>query len=626
MKNYVMDGEVVTMAAPYDLANGEAVQVGSVFGVSAKAAKLGEAVDLATVGVFDLVAESTQSYLPGTELFWDVANKRITSVSGVGSCVGVCMAPKAAGVAVVRVRLAPVFKGLTSDPASLGAVRGAALAARLWQPRNMVVTGDSFAAGCHRLMAPTSITVSNGVATVAQNAHGLYTGAKVSLSAADILSANVHQAAVTVIDANTYTFPVPGVPNGALAAYQGLSIRLVDLSRQSDGGVSAHLIRRVSGAYRLVSNAGASGHKAAQWLRYWDQRVAAFEPDVIVRVGAYNDINGGVSVDEMISAARDEIEAAGALGAMILVSNCWPWGATAAANTSANRIRAVEYNRKLAMMVDEYSHARYIDMYAATVDGATGLARVGMLGSDDVHPSWRGSDVFAKLCAVAIGSHGYTARPLVASAVDSIAVDSASKQICRIGPWATTTGGSLGSGVTAAVPADAATSTAVAGVAAGLTVTGNSITAQAWIDVAQDGNGYAQYARYTADANLDQARVTYQPTLTDLTPGDVIDCVVMVDVTTAHNASNKTLAGQNLTALTAQLVVIIDGQTYIIYEAAATGTAAALDDIKALPFVIDGAVIPAGVSMTTVRLDIIANFGGAGSVQLAVSHFEMRKR
>jgi predicted RecA/RadA family phage recombinase len=125
MKNYVMDGEVVTMEAPYDLANGEAVQVGSVFGVSAKEAKLGEAVDLSTVGVFDLVAESTQSYLPGTELFWDAAKKRITSVSGVGSCVGVCMAPKAAGTAVVRTKLAPVFRGLTSDPASLVAVRGA---------------------------------------------------------------------------------------------------------------------------------------------------------------------------------------------------------------------------------------------------------------------------------------------------------------------------------------------------------------------------------------------------------------------------------------------------------------------------------------------------------------------
>lgn len=126
MKNFVMDGEVVTMAAPYDLANGEAVQVGSVFGVASKAAKLGEQVDLATVGVFDLVAESTQSYLPGTELFWDVANKRITSVSGVGSCVAVCIAPKAGGEAVVRGKLAPVFKGLVGDPAGIAAVRGAA--------------------------------------------------------------------------------------------------------------------------------------------------------------------------------------------------------------------------------------------------------------------------------------------------------------------------------------------------------------------------------------------------------------------------------------------------------------------------------------------------------------------
>ncbi len=53
MKNYVQPGSTVTLAAPYAVASGDGLLVGSIFGVAAGTAANGEAVETALVGVFD---------------------------------------------------------------------------------------------------------------------------------------------------------------------------------------------------------------------------------------------------------------------------------------------------------------------------------------------------------------------------------------------------------------------------------------------------------------------------------------------------------------------------------------------------------------------------------------------
>ncbi len=490
--------------------------------------------------------------------------------------------------------------------------------------RDLVVYGESFAAQAHRALIPTSITVSNGLATVVHTSHGLYTGGLISVTGAAEMAVNVHQAEVTRIDANTFTFPAPGASNG-VAANIGLQIQYLDLSSQLDNGILTHMQRRSGGAFRFLSNAGAPGHTASQCQRYWDQRVAAFAPDLIVRMVSYNDINQGTSVTDMLIAADQDIQRAAQIGATILVFNCSPWGSGAAANTASNRIRAEQFNNVLRALVAQYSNARYIDIYAATVDPATGLAVSGTLASDGIHPSTRWMDIAARLALESISGR-FAPRRLVMSAIDSIANDAGSRQISRIGPWATTTGGGLGGGITAAIPADVTSPTAVAGAANGMTVSGTSVTGNAWIDVAQDGVGFAQYCRYTADANNDNARLTYTPTLADVSPGDVIDCVFLGTLTTAHNASNRTPAGQNVTSITAQLVVTNSDGTFNIFEARGSATTIQSGDITQGVFVIEGARVPKGSALSLVRLDFIANFGGAGSVQMAISHIEMRKR
>ena len=57
MKNYIQDGETVTMTAPYTVTSGEGVIVGSIFGVAQTDAASGAAVSLVTEGVFDLMLQ-----------------------------------------------------------------------------------------------------------------------------------------------------------------------------------------------------------------------------------------------------------------------------------------------------------------------------------------------------------------------------------------------------------------------------------------------------------------------------------------------------------------------------------------------------------------------------------------
>ena len=54
MKNFVQPGNTITLTAPYAVASGDGLLVGSIFGIAAGAAAIGEPVETALVGVFDI--------------------------------------------------------------------------------------------------------------------------------------------------------------------------------------------------------------------------------------------------------------------------------------------------------------------------------------------------------------------------------------------------------------------------------------------------------------------------------------------------------------------------------------------------------------------------------------------
>ncbi|WP_336801712.1 DUF2190 family protein [Kaistia sp. MMO-174] len=108
MKNYVKPGDMLTLAAPYDVASGGGLLVGSIFGIAAFSALSGAVVEAKTTGVFDLLAEgagSGQAFAVGDAVYWDNTAKRVTKTTASNTKIGVAVAAKATADVVARVRL-----------------------------------------------------------------------------------------------------------------------------------------------------------------------------------------------------------------------------------------------------------------------------------------------------------------------------------------------------------------------------------------------------------------------------------------------------------------------------------------------------------------------------------------
>lgn len=111
MKTYVQPGNTITLTAPYAVAAGDGLLVGSIFGVAAGAAALGETVETTLVGVFDLTKVGSQAWIAGAKVYWDNTNKRCTAVATDNTLIGVATEAVASGAGdtIGRVRLNASF-------------------------------------------------------------------------------------------------------------------------------------------------------------------------------------------------------------------------------------------------------------------------------------------------------------------------------------------------------------------------------------------------------------------------------------------------------------------------------------------------------------------------------------
>jgi len=107
MKNYVQPGNTITLTAPYAVASGDGLLVGSVFGVASGDAANGTSVEAALVGVFDLKKVASQAWAVGDKVYWDNTNKEATKTATSNTLIGVATEAVAngAGDVVGRVRL-----------------------------------------------------------------------------------------------------------------------------------------------------------------------------------------------------------------------------------------------------------------------------------------------------------------------------------------------------------------------------------------------------------------------------------------------------------------------------------------------------------------------------------------
>lgn len=114
--NYVKEGDVLDLTAPYAVSSGDGAQVGSVFGVAINDLANAEAGPFARCGVFDLAALSTAVGAQGAKAYWDNTNKRVDTDGTVGILIGVLEDAKADGDTTARVVLNEAVVGVSEGP------------------------------------------------------------------------------------------------------------------------------------------------------------------------------------------------------------------------------------------------------------------------------------------------------------------------------------------------------------------------------------------------------------------------------------------------------------------------------------------------------------------------------
>jgi predicted RecA/RadA family phage recombinase len=107
MKTYIQPGHALTLAAPYDVASGQGLLVGAIFGIAAHDAPAGAEVETQLTGVVEIDKVGSQAWSAGDKVYWDNTARRATSVATDNTAVGVAVLPVSAGAeaTIGRVRL-----------------------------------------------------------------------------------------------------------------------------------------------------------------------------------------------------------------------------------------------------------------------------------------------------------------------------------------------------------------------------------------------------------------------------------------------------------------------------------------------------------------------------------------
>ena len=80
MRNFVHRGDTLTVTAPYAVSSGGGVLVGNIFGIAVNNQNQGDNMEVAVVGVFDLVKDGS-TFADGDKVYWDNVNLVATSTS-----------------------------------------------------------------------------------------------------------------------------------------------------------------------------------------------------------------------------------------------------------------------------------------------------------------------------------------------------------------------------------------------------------------------------------------------------------------------------------------------------------------------------------------------------------------
>lgn len=107
MKNFLQQGGVVTLLAPYAVLGGQGFQVGTLFAVASSDAAIGAEVEgrCEPGSVYRLAAVPADVIAVGAKVYWDNTAKLVTSTVASNILIGCVVAAKAAAATTADVRL-----------------------------------------------------------------------------------------------------------------------------------------------------------------------------------------------------------------------------------------------------------------------------------------------------------------------------------------------------------------------------------------------------------------------------------------------------------------------------------------------------------------------------------------
>ena len=106
MKNYVQDGEVLSLTPAAAVASGVGYLFGaSLFGVACADVAISTSGSFQTEGVVEVAKTSALAITTGDRLFWDATNKCVNKTLTAQQCVGIAVADAANPSATVTMKL-----------------------------------------------------------------------------------------------------------------------------------------------------------------------------------------------------------------------------------------------------------------------------------------------------------------------------------------------------------------------------------------------------------------------------------------------------------------------------------------------------------------------------------------
>lgn len=113
-KNFIQPGDTVTwtnadVTGAVDVASGDGVVAGSLFGVAEGDIAVGDSGELSLVGVRELPKVSAQAWTFGAKIYWDATAGDATTTSSSNKLIGVAVEAAANPSSTGKVRLSAAF-------------------------------------------------------------------------------------------------------------------------------------------------------------------------------------------------------------------------------------------------------------------------------------------------------------------------------------------------------------------------------------------------------------------------------------------------------------------------------------------------------------------------------------